>query len=152
MGRLLRRGPLTTAIPRVSAGGLKPEIVARVWETRPDCYRTFVVKVSVSGRPGPAGIAALRNTQIPYKPCPPPVSSHSMVLPNSHPLGCPWRCHGSAACLSCRSEAAIRPVGNLTGCRDSQFQSAFWKQRTYWLCFCKILASPLLAERLQFQK
>ena len=28
MRRLLRRGPLSTAIPRVSAGGLKPEIVA----------------------------------------------------------------------------------------------------------------------------
>jgi hypothetical protein len=41
---LLRRGPLSTAIPRVSAGGLKPEISARVWATRPGCYRAIVVK------------------------------------------------------------------------------------------------------------
>jgi hypothetical protein len=33
-----------TAIPRLCAGGLKPEIVARVWETRPGCYRAIVVK------------------------------------------------------------------------------------------------------------
>jgi len=52
--RLLRRGPLPTAIPRVSAGGLKPEIVARVWETRPGCYRAIVVKDSCQGQPGPA--------------------------------------------------------------------------------------------------
>ena len=32
-GAELRRGPLTTAIPRGSAGGLKPEITARVWRT-----------------------------------------------------------------------------------------------------------------------
>jgi hypothetical protein len=38
---LLRRGPFTTAIPRLSAGGLKPEIIARVWETRPGCYRVY---------------------------------------------------------------------------------------------------------------
>jgi len=52
--RLLRRGPLPTAIPRVSAGGLKPEIVARVWETRPGCCRAIVVKDSCQGQPGPA--------------------------------------------------------------------------------------------------
>jgi len=36
---VLRRGPFATAVPRVSAGGLKPEITARVWETRPSCCR-----------------------------------------------------------------------------------------------------------------
>jgi hypothetical protein len=42
--KLLRRGPLSTAIPRASAGGLKPEIIAQVQKTRPGCHRTEVVK------------------------------------------------------------------------------------------------------------
>lgn len=40
---LLRRSPLATAIPRRSAGGLKPKIGARVCTTRPSCYRAKIV-------------------------------------------------------------------------------------------------------------
>jgi len=36
---LLRHGLLSAAIPRVSAGGLKPEITARTFPARPGCYR-----------------------------------------------------------------------------------------------------------------
>jgi hypothetical protein len=52
-GGLLRRGPFSTAIPALSVGGLRPEIVARVRTTRPGCYRAIVVNESV-GRPRPA--------------------------------------------------------------------------------------------------
>jgi hypothetical protein len=31
-------GRFSTAIPRLSAGGLKQEIEARAWQTRPCCY------------------------------------------------------------------------------------------------------------------
>jgi len=53
-GGLLRRGPFSTAIPALSAGGLKPEIVARVRTTRPGCYRAIVFKDFCQGQPGPA--------------------------------------------------------------------------------------------------
>ena len=60
----LRRGPLTTAIPRVSAGGLKPEIVARVWKDPARLLPRLVVKDSVRADLGRPGVAALRNTHV----------------------------------------------------------------------------------------
>jgi len=47
-GRLWRRDPFPTAIPRMCVGGLKPEITARAGATRPGCYRVAVVKGPVT--------------------------------------------------------------------------------------------------------
>ena len=49
--------------PALSAGGLKPEIVARVWETRPGCCRAVVVNDHAAADLGRPGVATLRNTQ-----------------------------------------------------------------------------------------
>ena len=56
---LLRRGPLSTAIRRVCAGGLKPEITVRVCQTRPGCYRAMVVKYPVLAGLGQAESSSL---------------------------------------------------------------------------------------------
>ena len=51
---LLRRSLLSAAIPRTNAGGLKPEIVARVSAIRPGCYRAMGCQRFCRCRPRPA--------------------------------------------------------------------------------------------------
>ncbi len=41
---VLRRGPLSAAIPYFSTGGLKPEIGARISQIRPGCCHVVIVK------------------------------------------------------------------------------------------------------------